>query len=673
MPSKQPGTVSGRPRAARRNPGLDGLRGLAVALVVLFHLYPGLLPGGFLGVDVFFVLSGYLITGLLLHRFSAESSEGSDRSRCVPSRPWPALRAFWISRMRRLFPELATLLLAVSVIASLADPEFGSGLRAQVAAAFASGTNWLLIAHGQNYFAAFAAAAGHPPAPALQHLWSLAVEEQFYVVWPPLLWALLRLTRPNRRHRKTTKTNASAGAGAGARADYDRHPGLAVLLALAACASFTLMADNAGTGSSDYYNTLTHSGGLLAGAAAALCLPLEQIGHAASARFTRGINALGLGGLVVIVMLSVCLNGDTTAPECGGIALASVAALLVLLAAACPGTDVARMMTWRPAVYLGERSYGVYLWHWPLIVLLGDPSSAPDVQTAALRVAAELFLPVLLASLSRRYITAPVRTLTRAHVSAAWDRLIGRTARSWPTRTATAFATVALLPVFIGLSRAPGIDPDQSALQAQISAGSAVAAASTTKHGAQSGTAVALQRTQTALPQLYALPPAGAPDPVLGHQVTAIGDSVLLASAQALAARLPGIVIDAKVGRQIWQAPEQLEDLGYQGLLRQYVVVALGTNGPFPQSTLDEIRDRLGPDRVLVLVTVHMPRSWQGPVNSSLTQYAATHANTLLVNWNSTISPYPALLWPDATHPRPTGARVYADLLAADLGNRAHD
>jgi peptidoglycan/LPS O-acetylase OafA/YrhL len=657
MPSEQSGTRSRQSRGTRRNPGLDGLRGLAVALVVVFHVFPGLLPGGFLGVDVFFVLSGYLITGLLLRRFSDASG---DRRR-APSRPWRTLRAFWISRFRRLLPELAALLLTVSVVASLAGPRFGSGLRAQVAAALVSGTNWLLIAHGQNYFAAFAAAAGHPDAPALQHLWSLAVEEQFYLVWPLVLWTLLRMVRARRRR-------GTSG---------DRHLGLAMLVGLAACGSFTLMADKSGTGSSDYYNTLTHCGGLLAGAAAALCLPLERVSHAASGRFARVVGGFGLGGLVVIVVLSICLNGNTDAPERGGIALASVAALAVLLAAACPGTDVARMLTWRPAVYLGERSYGVYLWHWPLIVLLGSPTSAPDVQAGVLRAILEFGLPVVLASLSRCYITAPARTFSRADVSAAWSRLIGRDARPWPTRAAAAVAAIALLPAFAGLSQAPSVNPDQSALQAQISAGSAVAAASTTKRGtggvAPAEAAAGLAHAQVALPHLPALPPAGPPDPTLGGQVTAIGDSVLLASAQALAARLPGIVIDAKVGRQIWQAPDELEELGYEGLLRHYVVVALGTNGAFQQVTLDEIRDELGPDRVLVLVTVHMPRSWQAPVNSSLTRYAATHANTLLVNWNATISPYPGLLWPDATHPRPVGAQVYADLLAADLGSRAHE
>ena len=611
--------------AERRIPGLDGLRGLAVALVVFFHVYPGLLPGGFLGVDVFFVLSGYLITGILLRRFTG----------CAP---WPALRSFWVSRFRRLFPELATVLLTVCVVASTAGPAFGAGLRAQVAAALVSGTNWLLIAHGENYFAAFAAAAGHPPAPALQHLWSLAVEEQFYVVWPLVLWALLRL-----RHRLV----------------------LAALVALAACGSFTLLAVRSGSGSSDYYSTLTHCGGLLAGAAAALCLPLDRLPRL-RANAARFIDRLGLGGLIVIVVLAVCLNGSASAPERGGIALVSLATLPILLASALPTTDVAQMLTWRPAVFLGERSYGVYLWHWPLIVLLGSPADAPNVRTAALRGVVELCLPIVLASLSRRFVTLPARGLTRASLGDAWAGLIGRTARPWPPRALAAVAVLALFPALVGLSRAPSIDPDQSALQAQISAGSAIAADSTNGGGARQRAKPELEHAEP--PHLPALPPSGTPDPVLGHQVTAIGDSVLLASAQALAARLPGIVIDAKVGRQFWEAPAQLEALAAEGLLRHFVVVALGTNGTFQPATLAAIRDDIGPDRVLVLVTVHTPRSWQPSVNERLTAYAASHPDTLLVDWNSTITPYPVLLWSDDTHPKPVGASVYADLLAADLG-----
>jgi peptidoglycan/LPS O-acetylase OafA/YrhL len=892
-------------RFQQRVSGLDGLRGLAVALVVVFHVFPGLLPGGFLGVDVFFVLSGYLITGLLVRGF-ADGGSGPAR-----------LRAFWLGRARRLLPELATVLVAVCVLAGFAAPEFGAGLRAQVAAATVSGTNWLLIAHGQDYFAAFAADAGHPAAPALQHLWSLAVEEQFYVVWPLVLWGLLRVGRvrrdPDRDHGRAGDPGRGRGGDhgpdrdsggaqtrtrAGERAREDgRHPGLSLLLLAAAAGSFTLMAAHADTGSSDYYNTLTHCGGLLLGAATALRIPLHRLtaldrsqaaaetagraagaapartagrtaartagaaagravgrtaaqamaagsadgtmprsperpggggsqarslaalragslipsvrwvepsaapswnepsasasasaaaaaaaagdattpriespdsaadppanysagssadscadstanysadysanysanysadpsaasdpaSHAAShtashpvqvppAQVTpaqvppaqvpsqarrdaelpppeplsaRGLVLLGrcgLGGLIVLVVLSVCLRGDTTAPERGGILLASLATLPVLLAAACPSTDVARMLNWRPAVYLGVRSYGIYLWHWPLIVLLGAPASATGVQGWLLRGAAELCLPVLLAGLSRRYITLPARGLTRAQLAALADRLLGRASRPWPPRVLAGLAAAVLLPALIGLGRAPRVDPDQSALQAQIAAGSAVAAASTaggggdgSGGGSADSSAGVLGRALMPVVPSAVLPPAGSPDPVLGHDVTAIGDSVLLAGAQSLAERLPGIVIDARVGRQAYQAPDQLSLLADEGKLRHYVVVALGTNGDFPDSLLDEISARIGEGRVLVLLTVHMPRSWQDAVNTTVTGYAAAHpGKVLLVDWNATVSPYANLLWPDDTHPRPSGAEVYADLLAYDLG-RAHE
>ncbi|MBR7835888.1 acetyltransferase [Actinospica durhamensis] len=632
----------------QRVSGLDGLRGLAVALVVVFHVFPNTLPGGFLGVDVFFVLSGYLITGLLAPRLRPRTADEPDPARLV-------LRRFWLGRVRRLAPELVAVILVVCVAARYAGPGFAAGLRSQVGAALASGTNWLLIVHGQNYFAAFAAAAGHPPV--LQHLWSLAVEEQFYLLWPFLLWALLRTPFP------------------------------ALLAAAGSITAFTLMVTDAGSGPADYYGTLTHCGGLLLGAAVALRLPLDRmrtLDPTRDARVLRALGRCGLGGMIVVFVLAACLNGETTRPECGGIALASLAALVVLLAAVCD-TDVARMLEWRPIVYLGSRSYGVYLWHWPLIVLIGAPSAAEGLRAAAGRGAVELALPIVLAALSHRFVARPAR---RFDPRAAWARLTGRTDTSvWSTRAAAGLAVAALLPAILGFAGAPRVDPQQSALESQISAGSAVAAASISNSGTSgaaqgdaSGQAPAGASAKPAQPQATGqqnrnssasapdgLPADGPPDPVLGQATTAVGDSVLLAGAESVATRLPGIVIDAKVGRQIYEAPDVLEDLAARGLLRHFVVLALGTNGDTTEQTLDRIRQIIGPGRVLVLITVHVPRSWQQTVNTLYVDYAVSHRDSLLIDWNATVSPHPGLLWIDDTHPRPAGAEVYANLLADSL------
>jgi peptidoglycan/LPS O-acetylase OafA/YrhL len=638
--------MSVRSPSVQRVSGLDGLRGLAVALVLVFHVFPDTLPGGFLGVDVFFVLSGYLITGLLAPRLAAG-----------PARP--VLRGFWLGRVRRLGPELAAVVLAVCVAAGFAGPGFSAGLRAQVAAAALSATNWLLIVHGQSYFAGFAAAAGHPPA--LEHLWSLAVEEQFYLIWPFLLRGVLRTPCP------------------------------ALLTGAGALASFALMSAQAGSGSADYYSTLTHCGGLLLGAAVALRIPLGRLralDPVRDARVLGAIGRLGLGGVIVVLVLATCLNGETTEPERGGIVLASLAAPAVLIAAACPSTDVARMLQWRPIVFLGARSYGVYLWHWPLIALLGAPAAAQGMRAATDRAVVELGLPLVLAALSHRLLARPAR-----HVDprALWPRLTGRPGPAWPARAAAGLAVAALLPAAVGLFGAPRIDPQQSALQAQISAGSAVAAASITDPGAggagnAAGAGADAGAAGQAAPRAAASPPAqapsaaplavlpaaGPPDPALGEETTAVGDSVLLASAQALATRMPGIVIDAKVGRQAYEAPDVLDDLVARGLLRHFVVLALGTNGDLTEATLDEIKRIIGPGRVLVLVTVHVPRSWQNTVNTLYVDYVVSHRDSLLVDWNATISPYPALLWTDDTHPRPSGAEVYANLLTDALA-RAQD
>lgn len=170
-------------------------------------------------------------------------------------------------------------------------------------------------------------------------------------------------------------------------------------------------------------------------------------------------------------------------------------------------------------------------------------------------------------------------------------------------------------------------------------------------------------------PSPAALPPDSPPDAALGRKTTAVGDSVLLAGAEALTGKLPGIVIDAKVGRQPYEAPEVLEGLEARGLLRHFVVLALGTNGETTERTLDEIRRIIGPGRVLVLITVHVPRAWQDAVNRLYVDYVVSHRDSLLVDWNAAISPHPELLWTDGTHPRPAGAEVYANLLADSLSH----
>jgi peptidoglycan/LPS O-acetylase OafA/YrhL len=325
-----------------RIPGLDGIRALGIALVLAFHGGLSWATGGFLGVDVFFVLSGFLITGLLVAEFRQHRGI--------------ALGRFWAHRVRRLLPALLAMLCAVAVVAGIAGPADTLGqLRSDGLATLLYVNNWHQILGGQGYFAELAT-----PRPLL-HAWSLSIEEQFYLLWPLVVLGVLRLTRSLRALLVVTLGGAMASAVAMA---LLFHPGLAANRA--------------------YFGTDTRVQALLLGAALAIVLarPLGRSGTqdpsgALVRRFelSAGLRVLligiGIGGLVVVGWMAASVDATTQWPYFGGFGLLSLAtAGLIASVALVPDSPLAQILSTKPVRYVGAISYGLYLWHWPLYVLL---------------------------------------------------------------------------------------------------------------------------------------------------------------------------------------------------------------------------------------------------------------------------------------------------------------
>ena len=309
-----------------RAPGLDGVRALAVLAVMGFHAGVSELSGGFLGVDVFFVLSGFLITDLLVVQY--------DRLGRLD------LKSFWARRARRLLPPLAVMLVVVTAAATVIEPSQEGSLRLALLAAATYTSNWYQIAHHVSYFASLG------PMPPLDHLWSLAIEEQFYLIWPLILWFLI-LRLPTRRARIIATL---LGAG---------------MSALAMALEYT----PGGNPSAVYYGTYTHASALLIGSALALAYPLATLSSTA-ANLTRRLDAVGVAGLAVLAWAIGHFSGSDPAVYPFGLILAAVGAAGLVAAAASTGV-ISAMTSLPPLRWLGVRSYAMYLWHWPVIALTG--------------------------------------------------------------------------------------------------------------------------------------------------------------------------------------------------------------------------------------------------------------------------------------------------------------
>jgi peptidoglycan/LPS O-acetylase OafA/YrhL len=360
-------------------PGLDGLRAIAVLAVIAYHLDFGWAPGGLLGVGVFFTLSGYLITDLLL---GTRAATGSLK-----------LGEFWIRRARRLLPALFLMIAVVVAWVTLFERSFLPGLRSDVIAATFYVSNWWNIAREASYFARFG------PPPPLEHLWSLAVEEQYYLIWPWLVWLGLSLTR---------KRPVAAGVTL---------TGLALALSTASVIAMWVLYEPGIDPTRVYEGTDTRAFGLLVGAALAMVWPSRALSATLATRSRVLLDGVGVAGLLVIALLIWRTSEYSPFLYHGGILLLTIGTTATVAALAHPASLLGVAVGWAPLRWIGVRSYGIYLWHWPIIVLTAPSlDQKPTLTLQVIQVAAT----IIVAALSWRFVEEPIR---RGAMGRLWGKL----------------------------------------------------------------------------------------------------------------------------------------------------------------------------------------------------------------------------------------------------------
>jgi peptidoglycan/LPS O-acetylase OafA/YrhL len=575
------------PRGIRYIPAIDGLRAVAVIAVMLYHLGFKWIPGGFLGVDLFFVISGYVITRLLLD--SIQRSGGLD------------LRAFYVARIRRLLPPLVFMIMTTTVVVGLWAPDTMRRFLGDAPFALFGGMNWWLVFRHTDYFEAI----GRPPL--LQHTWSLGVEAQFYLLWPLILLLVLKYFGKNKIP--------------GAALIIAAFSGIALLIV-----SLQVDAASASQVSHVYFGTDTHSIGLFLGAALAVSWIPQNLQETVSKKAQDFIDGIGVFGLLGII--AAFLFVDETDPTLYKLAfpLAGIFGCAIITSIVHPASRFAPILSSKPFVWIGERSYAIYLWHW-VVFQVTRPNFDLEGSEWAL-YALRILIVFALADISLRVVELPVRT-----------GLIDYWFKGMKYRTKR-----------VQLRQKAGV----ILLLLSVATLTATAATSAIAKGDRQLAELKEQLEQpTTTPEIK----------VGGLWVT--GDSVILGIRFELDTRQHIGLINARVGRQ---APELLEVIQHDKVNMQgaTIVLDLGNNNKLTQEQVAAIFDAISAQPKIVVVNTAVPRGWRDENNALIAQYAAQYG-AQLVDWAAISEGHPEYFGPDGVHLVPAGVRAYVDAITSKL------
>ena len=580
--------------------GLDSLRGLAILGVILYHINFNWMPGGFLGVTVFFVLSGYLITDILAMEWK--------RNKRID------LKKFWLSRARRLLPGMLVMLVITLAWITIFHSSLLEKMRGDSLAALFYVSNWWYIYDNFNQIS------------PLNHFWSLAVEEQFYVIWPFIISLGLYYIKKQSR--------------------------MILLICLGTFASALAMAILYEPGvdpSRIYYGTDTRAFSLLIGAVLALVWPSNRLANKIipKARFILDV----VGGIALIIILVMFWKTNQYDPFLykGGMVLLSIATALLVANLAHPASRIAQFLRFRPLRWVGIRSYGIYLWHYPILTLTTPKVNAGDF--SIIRAILQFLLIILIAQISWKFIEKPIRQGALRNIQFKNLRLQNVTLGVKLALVCSLFFTSIAVLGLSNASKAKG-NYQQDKVEAVQTQPAPHPVAVWEKPN---------QETPLNQGESKEVNSAHPKNPLT---VTAIGDSVMIDITPYLKNTFPDIRIDAQIGRQLSKAIPVVEQLKNEGNLGNYVIIGLGTNGVFTTEQLVSLIKLIGNEHKIIFINTRVPRPWESIVNERLKVTVTKYPNVTLVDWYAASAGKKDYFAPDGVHLTNVGAEAYAVLVA---------
>jgi peptidoglycan/LPS O-acetylase OafA/YrhL len=606
-------------------PGLDGVRALAVLGVLFYHADLVWMKGGFLGVDVFFVLSGFLITSLILEEF--------DRSGRID------FAKFYLGRARRLLPAVLLMLAVVAVAAAIFYRDVASQVRSDAIASLFYVNNWWYIFSSQSYFEFI----GRPPM--LKHLWSLSVEEQFYLIWPAVAYLLVR--RWARRGVRLVALSVAILS-------------TVWMVALSLMNGFPDFADP----SRAYFGTDSHCMGLLIGAALATAWRPGRLRKDVAPSAKWIITGAGIAALLGILYFFFFVGEYTPwLYRSGGFLVLSVIVAALIAMSTHPASPLGPWLGSQPWRYIGQRSYGLYLWHWPIFMVTRPNLDVPI--DGPLLFAFRLALTFGIAELSFRFFEMPIRRGAIDRWVKAWRTSEGAERTKRTRRGVLAIAGTAIAVVILGAALATAPAPTAAAgLPTDVAEAMGIASGGPTEVGL--GDAENSSPAATAASSASATPSssvAGPGDSNQNGRLSGIGDSVMLGARSTLKDVIPGTKVDAAVSRFPGAFIGRLKRYVDKDQLAPVVVLHPGTNGVLPEAMMRQMLDILKDTPRVVVVNDNMPRSWRTPNNDVIDKVVPDYQNAVIADWYAASKDHPEYFASDGIHLTTKGAKAYAKLI----------
>jgi peptidoglycan/LPS O-acetylase OafA/YrhL len=577
-------------KSTRHISSIDGLRAIAVTAVVLYHLGISWIPGGFLGVDLFFVISGYVITRLILD--SINQSSALD------------LRAFYAARIRRIYPGFLFMVISTIIFIGVWAPEAIKRFLSDLPYALSGTINWALVARNQDYFETI----GRPPL--LQHTWSLAVELQFYLIWPIILLTVLKYFGKKNVARIALIIAVISGT----------------ILFLV---SLQLDQANSAKVSHIYFGTDTHSLGLFLGSALAVSWIPQNLSANITRRAQDVIDGIGVVGLLGLISTFLFIDESNASLYQIAFPLAAIFGCLVIISLVHPASRFAPIISTPPFRWIGQRSYGIYIWHW-VIFQVTRPSVDLSGETWALYLA-RVLLVLALADISLRWVEIPFR---QGQVQ-TWFR--GMKYRSSKERVRQQLSVLVSIIAVLAVTTSISVSA--------INKSNQISQVINEEITNQEESPVDLGSTT-------------------GLWVT--GDSVILGIRSKLENKEHISLVNARVGRQ---APELLAvmQVDQSSVPSSPVIFNLGNNNALSEQTVMEIFEVIKNQPQIIVVNTAVPRPWRDSNNAIISKVASNYANVKLVDWYQISKDRPELFAPDGVHLSPMGSDVYVDLVLSVL------